>query len=170
MGRYSGKFSSKLSEYNFHFDFFFAGFTTMFASLASGDADLVLLPEKKFTLEQVLKFLEKRVGERKHAVVVVAEGAGQEFFEGVEKKKDGSGNVMNEDIGAYLKHKVEEHFSRKKVEFSCKYIDPSYLIRSVKCNSEDSIFCMRLAQMAAHGAMSGRTSESSFFCTFLSTY
>ena len=38
-----------------------------------------------------------------------------------------------------------------------KYIDPSYMIRSIPANSQDSAFCLMLGQNAVHAGMSGRT-------------
>jgi 6-phosphofructokinase 1 len=39
-----------------------------------------------------------------------------------------------------------------------KYIDPSYIIRSVPANASDSIFCDALGRHAVHAAMAGKTS------------
>ena len=71
--------------------------------------------------------------------------------------KDLSGNVKNKEIGLFLKKSIEEHFKKLKTTLTIKYIDPSYTIRSSPCNTVDSIFCLRLAQMAVHSAISGRT-------------
>ena len=89
---------------------------------------------------------------------MVAEGAGQHHFEkGDNVKRDTSGNILHEDIGIFLKQKIEEHFKNRSKEISVKYIDPSYMIRSVPANSNDSTFCLRLAQQAVHAGMAGKT-------------
>ena len=93
--------------------------------------------------------------QKKHAVIVVAEGAGQHLFEHRKGVKDASGNVKHEDIGVFLKEKIAEHF--KNVPISIKYIDPSYIIRCAPANSSDSVYCSRLAYHAVHAAMAGKT-------------
>jgi 6-phosphofructokinase 1 len=98
------------------------------------------------------------VSERGHAVVVVAEGAGQELLGGVdEDARDASGNARLQDIGPWLRRRITDHFSDAGIETSIRYIDPSYAIRSVPANPYDSVYCVRLSQAAVHAAMSGRT-------------
>ena len=72
-------------------------------------------------------------------------------------EKDASGNVKNEDIGLFLKRKITEYFKAKNKALTLKYIDPSYIIRSLPADSNDSAFCVLLGQNAVHAAMSGRT-------------
>jgi 6-phosphofructokinase 1 len=103
-----------------------------------------------------LKVLKKRLEERHHAMIVVAEGAGQYFFEG-KKESDASGNIKHKDIGLYLKEKIAEEFNSKEFPNTIKYIDPSYIIRSAPANANDSKFCSLLAQNAVHAAMDGKT-------------
>ncbi|MGD9992273.1 MAG: ATP-dependent 6-phosphofructokinase [Salinivirgaceae bacterium] len=137
-----------------------SGFIAAYAALSIQEVNFVLVPEMKFDLYGpygFLKALRKRLEERHHAVVVVAEGAGQEFFIGHKNEKDASGNTKNKDIGVYLKEKIEEEFKAKDFPFSLKYIDPSYIIRSAPANANDSKFCSLLAQNAVHAAMAGRT-------------
>ncbi|HHO77394.1 MAG TPA: ATP-dependent 6-phosphofructokinase [Deltaproteobacteria bacterium] len=137
-----------------------SGFIAANAALASRDANFVLVPEDEFDIEGdrgFLASLEKRLKERGHAVVVVAEGAGQKYFEDLPQRKDASGNVKKGDIGILLKEKIEDYFFAKKVDINLKYIDPSYVIRSVPANATDSIFCGFLAHMAVHAGMSGKT-------------
>ncbi len=38
-----------------------------------------------------------------------------------------------------------------------KYIDPSYMVRSVAANAHDAIYCIQLAQNAVHAGMAGKT-------------
>ena len=137
-----------------------SGFIAANAALASRDANFVLVPEDDFDLEGdqgFLASLEKRLKARGHAVIVVAEGAGQKYFENRPQQKDASGNIKKGDIGLLLKEKIEEYFLPKKLLINLKYIDPSYVIRSVPANAADSIFCGFLAQMAVHAGMSGKT-------------
>ncbi len=137
-----------------------SGFIAANAALASRDVNLVLVPEDDFDLDGekgLLKTLEKRVTSRGHAVVVAAEGAGQKFFQELPEEKDASGNVKKHDIGLFLKERIEGHFLSRNIPCNLKYLDPSYVIRSVVANASDSIFCGFLAQMAVHAGMSGKT-------------
>lgn len=137
-----------------------SGFIAANASLASRDANFVLVPEEDFDLEGengLLRTLEMRLGARGHAVIVVAEGAGQKFFKDLPEERDASGNIRKHDIGQFLKERIEHHFKSRDIPLNLKYIDPSYVIRSVVANASDSIFCGFLAQMAVHAGMSGKT-------------
>lgn len=137
-----------------------SGFIAANAALASRDVNIVLVPEDDFDLEGekgFLSTLEKRVTSRGHAVVVAAEGAGQKFFKDLPEEKDASGNVKKHDIGLFLREKIEAHFLANNIPCNLKYLDPSYVIRSVVANASDSIFCGFLAQMAVHAGMSGKT-------------
>jgi 6-phosphofructokinase 1 len=100
--------------------------------------------------------VQQRVAERGNAVVVVAEGAGQDLLDASEGR-DASGNTKLQDIGPFLRRKLIEHFAKNDIETSIRYIDPSYAIRSVPANPYDSVYCVRLSQAAVHAAMSGRT-------------
>ena len=105
-----------------------------------------------------LKVLERRLDARRHAVVVVAEGAGQELLQGpAEGERDASGNVRFEDIGLHLRDRIVEHFERIQKPVNIKFIDPSYTIRSLPANALDSAFCLVLGQHATHAGMAGRT-------------
>lgn len=137
-----------------------SGFIAASAALSIQEVNFVLIPEITFDLygpRGFFKVLRKRLEERQHAVVVVAEGAGQEFFESKEYEKDESGNIRHKDIGIYLKDKICEEFTNKGFRHSLKYIDPSYIIRSAPANANDSKFCNLLAQNAVHAALAGKT-------------
>ena len=137
-----------------------SGFIAANAALAIQEVNFVLVPEITFDLygpRGFLHVLRKRLEDRHHAVIVVAEGAGQEFFDCSDNKKDKSGNIKYKDIGIYLKDKISEEFKNKEFPHSIKYIDPSYIIRSAPANANDSKFCNLLAQNAVHAALSGRT-------------
>ena len=136
-----------------------SGFIACYAALARSGADVVLIPEVPFTLDGeggLLAHLRRRVQERGHAVVVAAEGAGQDLL-GVADGRDASGNTRLQDIGPYLRRRITDHFADAGIETSIRYIDPSYAIRSVPANPYDSVYCVRLSQAAVHAAMSGRT-------------
>lgn len=139
-----------------------SGFIAANATLAMNDVNYVLVPEVPFELDGengLLKNLEKRLVDRQHAVICVAEGAGQDLMDkdsnGVEK--DASGNVKHKDIGIFLKEKIEQYFKSKKIEITLKYIDPSYIIRSAPPVPNDSIYCAQLGQYAVHAGMAGKT-------------
>lgn len=137
-----------------------SGFIAAHTTLAQKDVNFLLVPEIDFDLEGpdgLLVKLEKRLERSHHALIVVAEGAGQKYFENVDEKQDLSGNILLNDIGVYLKGKIKSYFAEKKIEVNIKYIDPSYIIRSVPANPEDSVYCGILAEHAVHAAMSGRT-------------
>jgi len=137
-----------------------SGFIAAYAALSIQEVNFVLVPEMTFDLEGpkgFLKVLRKRLENRHHALVVVAEGAGQHFFEGDSFEKDASGNMKNKDIGLYLKGKITDEFRKDNFPVTIKYIDPSYIIRSAPANANDSKFCGLLAQNAVHAAMAGKT-------------
>jgi 6-phosphofructokinase 1 len=136
-----------------------SGFIACAATLASGEVNAVLIPEVPFALEGPHGFLEvvrQRVVTRGHAVVITAEGAGQEHL-GASGETDASGNLRLGDIGHFLKDKLTGHFKKCGTALTLKYIDPSYMIRSVPAMPQDRIYCMRLGQAAVHAGMAGKT-------------
>jgi 6-phosphofructokinase 1 len=133
-----------------------SGFIAAFASLIDSQVNFCLVPEVPFTLSGLLRNLEERLQSRGHAVVVVAEGAGQELLAAT-AERDASGNVMLGDIGLFLRDTIKGHFSSRGTECNLKYIDPSYIIRSQPANPHDSVLCLLLGQNAVHAGMSGRT-------------
>ncbi|MDR1868967.1 MAG: ATP-dependent 6-phosphofructokinase [Treponema sp.] len=136
-----------------------SGFIAAHTALASHEVNFVLIPEVPFNLEGYngfLHHLEERLIKRKHAVIVVAEGAMQDLLL-KEKKTDAGGNIKMADVGTYLRDRIVSHFDEKKIEINLKYIDPSYAIRSAPANPDDSIYCERLGNAAAHAAMAGKT-------------
>lgn len=137
-----------------------AGFIAAAATLASQEVNFTLIPEVPFALDGeggLLAVLRRRLLDRRHAVIAVAEGAGQELFQAAPAERDASGNVKLQDIGLYLKERIAAYFAAHGPEVSVKYIEPSYIIRSVPANSEDDILCDQFARRAVHAAMSGRT-------------
>lgn len=138
-----------------------SGFIAAHATLAMQEVNFILVPEMgAFELEGEKGFLaalQKRIGLKHHAMIVVAEGAGQHLFSGLSVEKDSSGNIKPNDIGIFLKYKIASYFSANKTPVSIKYIDPSYIIRSASTTANDSKFCSQLAQNAVHGAMAGKT-------------
>ena len=137
-----------------------SGFIAAAATIANPVVNFCLVPEMKFEMEGpngLLAALERRFAAGKsHAVIVVAEGAGQELLEGAEER-DASGNILKKDIGDFLKRRIAAHFKAKGLDSSVKYIDPSYIIRSCPARGTDAIRCYELARAAVHAAMAGRT-------------
>ena len=144
-----------------------SGFVAAAATTASAEVNFCLVPEVRFELDGpdgLLVALEKRLHERSHAVIVVAEGCGATLVDYVhgEVERDASGNVrygsQEADIGPRLRDAIVAHFKRVSMPVTVKYIDPSYMIRSVPANAGDSIFCDTLGRHAVHAAMAGKTS------------
>lgn len=137
-----------------------SGFIAAYATLASTHINYCLIPEEKFNLEEgenaLLPALLSRLKRRHHAVIIVAEGAGQELIAG-KRERDKSGNLLNNNIGLFLKDKIKEYMVRNGVETNIKYFDPTYQIRAVPASGTDAVFCYLLAQNAVHAAMTGRT-------------
>ncbi|MFC1613766.1 ATP-dependent 6-phosphofructokinase [Gemmatimonadota bacterium] len=141
-----------------------SGFIASYATLAGNVVNFTLTPEVPFNLEGkggFLSLLAERIKTRGHAVVVVAEGAGLEHITDGEVKYDASGNVMysqmSKDIGIFLRDKLKSYFDEQKIPATIKYIDPSYIIRSVPASSSDALFCNDLGRTAVHAAMAGKT-------------
>ncbi len=138
-----------------------SGFIAAYATLANTHVNYCLIPEDPFSLYEgehaLLPSLEKRLRERKHAVIIVSEGAGQHLFEGESERRDKSGNVLHHNIGEFLRDKIVEWGKDINLDLSVKYFDPSYLIRSLPAHGTDAVFCEMLAQHAVHAAMGGLT-------------
>jgi len=137
-----------------------AGFLTAEATVASQDVNFTLIPEVPFQLEGECGFLaalERRILNRGHVVIAVAEGAGQELMPNTGNQRDASGNVRLGDIGLFLQEKIQTWFSARKIPFVMRYFDPSYFVRSSPANAEDSVLCDLYARHAAHAAMAGKT-------------
>jgi len=137
-----------------------AGFVAATATLASQEVNFCLIPEVPFALNGpngFLKALEKRLAARKHAVIALAEGAGQNLLSHQQTSRDASGNVRLGDIGLLLKERIVAHFKRIRRPVDVKYFDPSYIVRSVPANADDAILCDHLARHAVHAAMAGKT-------------
>jgi 6-phosphofructokinase 1 len=137
-----------------------AGFIAAGAAVASQDVNFVLVPEVSFPLEGdggLLEMLERRIRDRGHAVIVVAEGAGQHLLDKRRDERDASGNLLHDDIGLFLRQRILDHFARRNIPLNLKYLDPSYLIRSVPANAWDKILCDGMARNAVHAAMARKT-------------
>ncbi len=137
-----------------------AGFIAAGATVASQDVNFTLVPEVPFTLDGengLLVALKKRLLRRAHAVILVAEGAGQHLLAVGGDEFDASGNIKLKDIGLFLRERIESYLKAEDVPFALRYIDPSYLVRSVPARSEDAILCDYFARNAVHAAMAGKT-------------
>jgi 6-phosphofructokinase 1 len=140
-----------------------SGFIAASATLASREVNYCLIPEVPFALEGptgLLAALERRLEQRRHALIVVGEGCAKDLA-GERATRDPSGNLRYAsaelDIGTHLRDRISAHFEAKKIPVTVKYIDPSYMIRSVPANAQDAIFCDALARNAVHAAMAGKT-------------
>jgi len=133
-----------------------SGFIAAYTVLVDGHVNFCLVPEVPFALERFLSALQVRLERRAHAVVVVAEGAGQDLI-GSSRDRDASGNIKHGDIGLFLRDAIKRHFQSIGVPVTLKYIDPSYAIRSVPATAHDSAFCLLLGHNAVHAGMTGRT-------------
>jgi len=137
-----------------------SGFIAAAAALASGEVNYVLIPEIPFDLDGpkgLLAVLQERLARKRHAVIVVAEGAGQNLIPRDSVQKDASGNTLHADIGVYLRDRIRTHFADRQVPVNVRYIDPSYIIRGQSANTEDAVLCDRLARHAVHAAMAGKS-------------
>ncbi|KAF2311682.1 hypothetical protein GH714_025904 [Hevea brasiliensis] len=142
----------------------YSGFIAMYATLASRDVDCCLIPESPFYLEGpggLFEFIEQRLKENGHLVIVIAEGAGQEYAARSTHRtdeRDASGNRLLLDVGLWLSQYIKDHFMTvRKMQVNMKYIDPTYMIRAIPSNASDNIYCTLLAHSAVHGAMAGYT-------------
>ncbi len=133
-----------------------AGFIAAHASLANPEVNFCLIPEVPFSMDVFLDVLKVRLQKRGHAVIVVAEGAGQDIM-GERKEVDPSGNPRLGNIGSYMRDMIKQYLDKLGTDFTLKYIDPSYTIRSMPANPQDSVFCLLLGHNAVHAGMSGRT-------------
>ncbi|MDP6631312.1 MAG: ATP-dependent 6-phosphofructokinase [Kiritimatiellia bacterium] len=137
-----------------------SGFIACGATLASQEANFCLIPEIPFALQGergLLAALEARIRRRGHALIVVAEGAGQDFMKDEETGVDASGNKLHADIGLFLQAQIKAHFKTAGLDLNMKYLDPSYYVRGVAANSDDSLLCDQFARHAVHAAMAGKT-------------
>ncbi len=136
-----------------------SGFIAAHTALASHDVNFVLIPEVPFALEGdngLLAHLKARLDRRQHAVILVAEGAGQDLLP-ENDATDASGNKRLGDIGTFLKKEINRHFGEIGMPVTLKYIDPSYTIRSAVAAPTDAVYCSRLGNNAVHAAMAGKT-------------
>ena len=137
-----------------------SGFIAATASLANSVVDFCLIPETPFQTDGpkgICAAIRHRLQQNNHAVIVVAEGAGQDLFKNGENRIDASGNILKDDVGELLRGEIAAYFKKNNVPISIKYLDPSYHIRSVSANAADAVFCYLLAEYAVHAGMSGKT-------------
>ena len=134
-----------------------AGFVTAGAVVASQDVNFALIPEVPFRLEAFLAALKQRMLVKSHAVIAVAEGAGQDLLKADPAVRDASGNVKLKDIGPFLCEQIKSYFKAEGIPVVIRYFDPSYQVRSRPANSEDALLCDLFARHAVHAAMAGKT-------------
>lgn len=134
-----------------------AGFITAAAVVANQDVNFAFIPEAPFTLDAFLAALKRRIVAKSHAVIAVAEGAGQDLFKPATAERDASGNVKLRDIGLLLREKIDAFFKAEGIPVVLRYFDPSYQIRSRPANCQDALLCDLFARHAVHAAMAGKT-------------
>ena len=137
-----------------------AGFIAAGATVACQDVNFTLIPEVPFKLQGARGFLpvlKERILKRAHALIVVAEGAGQDLLQASTAERDASGNKKLQDIGLFLRQEIEAYFKAQQIPATLRYFDPSYIIRSVPADAEDAMLCDLLARHAVHAAMAGKT-------------
>ena len=134
-----------------------AGFVTAGAVVANQNVNFALIPEVPFRLESFLAALKKRIVAHSHAVIAVAEGAGQDLVAAGLTEHDASGNVKLKDIGLFLREKIQAYFKAEGIPAVIRYFDPSYQVRSRPANAEDALLCDLYARHAVHAAMAGKT-------------
>ncbi len=134
-----------------------AGFVTAGATIASQDVNFAFVPEVPFSLNAFLATLKKRMLAKSHALIAVAEGAGQDLLQAEAAQRDASGNVKLKDIGLFLRERIEAYFKAEGLPIVLRYFDPSYQVRSRPANCEDSLLCDLFARHAVHAAMAGKT-------------
>ena len=133
-----------------------SGFIASFATLADTQVGLCLVPEVAFSVDGVVRAARQRIERDGYVVIIVAEGAGQELL-AEEAEWDASGNRSHGDIGVFLRDKIPKALQVQGISVSLKYIDPSYMIRSLPANARDANFCLRLGHAAVHAGMAGKT-------------
>ncbi|XP_028770238.1 ATP-dependent 6-phosphofructokinase 3 isoform X1 [Neltuma alba] len=154
-----------------------SGFIAMYATLASRDVDCCLIPESPFYLEGpggLFEYIEKKLKEQGHMVIVVAEGAGQDLVsQSIQstQKEDASGNKLLQDVGLWISQRIKDHFAKHStMSINLKYIDPTYMIRAIPSNASDNVYCTLTAQSVVHGAMAGYTGYTSGLVNGRQTY
>jgi 6-phosphofructokinase 1 len=126
-------------------------------------------------MDSMLAYLENVLERKGHAVICVAEGAAQDLIRGQSAAVSGEnlGTIVGAsggggfssddgqdhelaDVGAWLRSAIKHSLA----DVDVKYIDPSYLIRSVPSASNDRIYCRGLANGAVHAAFAGYTGST----------
>ncbi|MFZ2655529.1 MAG: ATP-dependent 6-phosphofructokinase [Victivallales bacterium] len=137
-----------------------SGFIAALATLANSVVNYCFVPEVPFRLDGPNGFLEhlrKRLAAKQHAVIIIAEGAGQDLFKDMPVQKDASGNIKHNNIGEFIRGRITAYGREKNFEISMKYFDPSYVIRSVDARGTDAVYCLLFSQSAVHAAIMGCT-------------
>lgn len=88
----------------------YAGWIALYGGVA-GDADMILVPEFPYELEEVVRFLQLRAETNTYSMIVVAEGAKPQGGDQVVSRKiaDSPDPVRLGGIGHFLQRQIEEH-------------------------------------------------------------
>lgn len=110
----------------------------------------------------MIQHVVNRLKIRRTCVIVVAEGAGDALRDAKLESigKDASGNIKAGDIGTFLRDSLNSECKKRDIDVTLKYIDPTYMIRSVPANAHDAKLCSQLGLSAVHGLMAGYTQFS----------
>lgn len=121
-----------------------AGFITAGTTIASQDVNFAIIPEIQLRLDPFLAALKARMQRSSHALIAVAEGAGQDLLIGDGTTHDASGNIKLRDIGPFLREQIESYFRQQGIPVVMRYFDPSYQVRSSgysKGWNRDNLLC-----------------------------
>eukprot|EP01065_Artemidia_motanka_P041860 TRINITY_DN548_c0_g1_i1.p1 TRINITY_DN548_c0_g1~~TRINITY_DN548_c0_g1_i1.p1 ORF type:complete len:1092 (+),score=292.05 TRINITY_DN548_c0_g1_i1:263-3277(+) len=138
-----------------------SGFIAAKAAVSAKNVHLCLIPEVPLDFETITELIELRFSRgHSYCVILVAEGFGEHLMGSRDRITDASGNVKLPDIGKWLAKKLSAwQAANEKYRISTvKYIDPSYMIRAMPADADDSAFCAELGIAAVHEAMAGATS------------
>jgi len=153
-----------------------AGFLTMYSGISAG-ADIILIPETPFDLEQdVIEVLKKRVNSGyKYHIIAVSEGAYPSLkslerdFKTISKEiidklpKDSFGNPLLAKLGISnvivhelnLRMDLKEEFLKNDVEFECRSVVLGHTMRAGTPNSFDRILGLRFGLAAMKLVLDG---------------
>lgn len=131
-----------------------AGWIALHSGLAAG-ADLILIPEEPFKIEDVANFVKKRVASgQKSLVIVVAEGALIADYKGPVSKDtsvDQFGHVRLGGIGEFLAKEVE-----KATGIETRAVTPAHIIRGGPPTAFDRLMATRYGIAAVDLVRDGR--------------
>ncbi len=130
-----------------------AGWITIYAGMAGG-ADLILIPEEPFDIEEVADFVKRRTAEGKATVIVVAEGASLKNVKGLiaqDKRLDEFGHVRLGGIGQFLAEEIE-----KRTGAQTRATVLGYILRGGSPSTYDRVLATRFGVSAVDLVKDGK--------------